>query len=228
MIQILLVEDDHRISDFLVKGLEENGYVVHLCPSAEEAQEVILNATFDLIILDIMLPGIDGIQFTKMIRYRKNTTPILILSALNDTLDKVSALDNGADDFLVKPFHFQELISRINALTRRNKYAQHTFSENKINLEHVLIDYDKFEVYSNQKKIDFSPKEFKLLTYLIENRNKVVSRTQILQAVWGVNFDTNTNVVDVYISYIRTKLADNQQVKIQTVKGVGYMFLDEL
>lgn len=225
---ILLVEDDHRISDFIIKGLEENGFQLHLCASAEEARDIVFTTTFDLIILDIMLPGIDGIQLTQLIRYKKNTTPILILSALNDALDKVSALDSGADDFLVKPFHFQELISRINALTRRSKYRNTHFHKNQIHFTDVVVDLDRFEVYHKNELIEFSPKEFKLLTYLIENKNKVVSRSQILDAVWGIHFDTNTNVVDVYISYIRTKLSEVPQLQIKTVKGVGYMFLDEL
>jgi len=221
--QILLVEDDIRISDFVVKGLVENGFNVQLCASAEEAREIVFDTSFDVMILDVMLPGIDGIQLTKMIRYKGILTPILMLSALNDTDDKVTALDSGADDFLVKPFHFKELISRINALTRRTKYQKHETHQNDIRIQELRIDLDKHAVYQNGEKIELSPKELKLLIYLAENKDRVVSRTMILNAVWGINFDNNTNVVDVYISYLRNKIDESKHQYIQTIKGTGYM-----
>ncbi|WP_115170519.1 response regulator transcription factor [Sphingobacterium spiritivorum] len=222
--QILLIEDDARISDFIVKGLEENGFNVQLCVSAEEAREVVFEHSFDVIIMDVMLPGIDGIQLTKMIRYKKNLTPILMLSALNETEDKIAALDSGADDFLVKPFHFKELISRINALTRRTKYQKQEVLSNSLVIQNLKIDRDKYAVYQDGEKIELSPKEFKLLLYLAENTDKVVSRTMVLNAVWGINFDNNTNVVDVYISYLRNKIDESKHQFILTVKGTGYMF----
>ena len=222
--QILLVEDDTRISDFIVKGLEENGFNVQLCVSAEEAREVVFEHSFDVIIMDVMLPGIDGIQLTKMIRYKKNLTPILMLSALNEAEDKIAALDSGADDFLVKPFHFKELISRINALTRRTKYQKQEVLSNSLVIQNLKIDRDKYAVYQDGEKIELSPKEFKLLLYLAENTDKVVSRTMVLNAVWGINFDNNTNVVDVYISYLRNKIDESKHQFILTVKGTGYMF----
>ncbi|MEC4116275.1 response regulator transcription factor [Myroides phaeus] len=219
---ILLVEDDTRISDFIVKGLEENGMRVELAQTGEQARELILNGEWDLILMDIMLPGIDGIQLTKMIRFKKNYTPILMLSALSETSDKISALDGGADDYLTKPFHFSELISRINALTRRTKF-------NYEKREHVYVcrdlklDPEKHLVVQGDKQIDLSPREYKLLLFLLENKDKVVSRMQILERVWGIQFDTNTNVVDVYISYLRNKLDESQGKIIHTIKGTGYM-----
>lgn len=219
---ILLVEDDTRISDFIVKGLEENGMRVELAQTGEQARELILNGEWDLILMDIMLPGIDGIQLTKMIRFKKNYTPILMLSALSETSDKISALDGGADDYLTKPFHFSELISRINALTRRTKF-------NYEKREHVYVcrdlklDPEKHLVVQGDKQIDLSPREYKLLLFLLENKDKVVSRMQILERVWGIQFDTNTNVVDVYISYLRHKLDESQGKIIHTIKGTGYM-----
>lgn len=219
---ILLVEDDTRISDFIVKGLEENGMRVELAQTGEHARELILNGEWDLILMDIMLPGIDGIQLTKMIRFKKNYTPILMLSALSETSDKISALDGGADDYLTKPFHFSELISRINALTRRTKF-------NYEKREHVYVcrdlklDPEKHLVVQGDKQIDLSPREYKLLLFLLENKDKVVSRMQILERVWGIQFDTNTNVVDVYISYLRNKLDESQGKMIHTIKGTGYM-----
>ncbi len=219
---ILLVEDDTRISDFIVKGLEENGMRVQLAQTGEQARELILNSEWDLILMDIMLPGIDGIQLTKMIRFKKNYTPILMLSALSETSDKISALDSGADDYLTKPFHFSELLSRINALTRRTKF-------NYEKREHVYVcrdlklDPEKHLVMQGDKQIDLSPREYKLLLFLLENKDKVVSRMQILERVWGIQFDTNTNVVDVYISYLRNKLDETQGKLIHTIKGTGYM-----
>ncbi|WP_306350280.1 response regulator transcription factor [Flavobacterium sp. '19STA2R22 D10 B1'] len=222
---VLLIEDDNRISDFVVKGLEENGFSVTLATTGESAREVIAENEWDIILMDIMLPGIDGIQLTKLIRYKKNHTPILVLSALGDADDKVAALDSGADDYLVKPFHFKELISRINALTRRTKFnyqekEQIYFCDTlKVNLEEHLVTRDDVV-------IDLSPREYRLLLFLLENKNKVLSRTQILNTVWGINYDNNTNVVDVYISYLRNKIDENSKKLIQTIKGTGYMIRD--
>ncbi|WP_313157166.1 response regulator transcription factor [Sphingobacterium multivorum] len=221
--QILLVEDDRRISSFVVKGLEEMGHKVILVESAEAAREWINADSLDIVVLDIMLPGIDGIQFTKMIRYRKNHIPILILSALGEVEDKVEALESGADDFLVKPFSFKELVSRIKALVRRDNY-KNVPKDSWVEIHDLKVDLERYEVHKNGKNIDLSPKEFKLLKYLIENRNKTLSRTAILQAVWGIDFDNNTNVVDVYVSYLRGKIdAGSDTSIIKTVKGVGYM-----
>lgn len=221
--QILLVEDDRRISSFVVKGLEEMGHQVILVESAEAAREWINVDSLDIIVLDIMLPGIDGIQFTKTIRYRKNHIPILILSALGEIEDKVEALESGADDYLVKPFSFKELVSRIKALVRRDNY-KNIAKDSSVEIRDLKVDLERYEVHKNGKNVDLSPKEFKLFKYLIENRNKTLSRTAILQAVWGIDFDNNTNVVDVYVSYLRGKVDDGSETSIiKTVKGVGYM-----
>ncbi|MDM1349558.1 response regulator transcription factor [Myroides marinus] len=219
---ILLVEDDTRISDFIVKGLEENGMQVELANSGEQARDLILGADWDLILMDVMLPGIDGIQLTKMIRFKKNYTPILMLSALSETTDKISALDSGADDYLTKPFHFSELLSRINALTRRTKF-NYEKKEHFYICRNLKVDPEKHLVTQNNKQIDLSPREYKLLLFLLENKDKVVSRMQILERVWGIQFDTNTNVVDVYISYLRNKIDESEGKIIHTIKGTGYM-----
>ncbi|MCC9043755.1 response regulator transcription factor [Myroides sp. M-43] len=219
---ILLVEDDSRISDFIVKGLEENGMQVELASTGEEARELVLNNDWDLILMDIMLPGIDGIQLTKMIRFKKNYTPILMLSALSETSDKISALDSGADDYLTKPFHFSELLSRINALTRRTKF-NYEKKEQVYICRNLKVDPEKHLVTQNDKQIDLSPREYKLLLFLLENKDRVVSRMQILERVWGIQFDTNTNVVDVYISYLRNKINESDGKLIHTIKGTGYM-----
>lgn len=219
---ILLIEDDKRISDFVIKGLEENGFSVTLAITGEIAREMVSENDWDIILMDIMLPGIDGIQLTKLIRFKKNHTPILVLSALDDADDKVAALDSGADDYLVKPFHFKELISRINALTRRTKF-NYKEKEQVYICHNLKVNLDEHSVFQNESQIDLSPREYKLLLFLLENKNKVVSRTQILNAVWGINYDNNTNVVDVYISYLRNKIDENQHKFIHTIKGTGYM-----
>ena len=219
---ILLIEDDKRISDFVIKGLEENGFSVSLAVTGEIAREMVSENEWDIILMDIMLPGIDGIQLTKLIRFKKNHTPILVLSALDDADNKVSALDSGADDYLVKPFHFKELISRINALTRRTKF-NYKEKEQVYICHNLKVNLDEHSVFQNENPIYLSPREYKLLLFLLENKNKVVSRTQILNAVWGINYDNNTNVVDVYISYLRNKIDENQHKFIHTIKGTGYM-----
>ncbi|PIF30005.1 DNA-binding response OmpR family regulator [Flavobacterium sp. 9] len=182
---VLLIEDDKRISEFIVKGLEENNFTVHLAETGEIARELVQNDTWDIILMDIMLPGIDGIQLTKLMRFKKIHTPILMLSALSDTDDKVNALDSGADDYLVKPFHFKELISRVNALTRRTKF-NYDKEETLYTLGSLTINPEEHKVAENDELIDLSPREYKLLLFLLENRNKVMSRTQILNAVWAL------------------------------------------
>ncbi|MDY0990471.1 response regulator transcription factor [Flavobacterium sp. CFBP9031] len=223
---VLLIEDDKRISEFIVKGLEENNFTVHLAETGEIARDLIQQDIWDIILMDIMLPGIDGIQLVKLMRFKKNHTPVLMLSALSDTDDKVNALDSGADDYLVKPFHFKELISRVNALTRRTKF-NYDKVETLYTLGSLTINPEEHKVTENDKLIDLSPREYKLLLYLLENRNKVIPRTQILNAVWGINYDNNTNVVDVYISYLRNKIEQNHKF-IHTIKGTGYMLKEEL
>jgi two-component system OmpR family response regulator len=222
---VLLIEDDKRISEFIVKGLEENNFTVHLAETGEIARDLIQQDIWDIILMDIMLPGIDGIQLVKLMRFKKNHTPVLMLSALSDTDDKVNALDSGADDYLVKPFHFKELISRVNALTRRTKF-NYDKVETLYKLGTLTINPEEHKVTENDTLIDLSPREYKLLLYLLENRNKVIPRTQILNAVWGINYDNNTNVVDVYISYLRNKIEQNHKF-IHTIKGTGYMLKEE-
>lgn len=221
--QILVVEDDKRISDFLIKGLEENGYMVTLCRSAEEVIADFLNIAWDLLIVDIMLPGMDGRQLVSTLRYKNCHAPVLMLSALNTVQDKVDSLDLGADDYLTKPFHFDELLSRIKALTRRSQIGFEVKKSQCIQVGALTIDKDQYKVYDGDQELELSPREFKLLMYLVENQNKAVSRIQILNAVWGINFDNQTNVVDVYISYVRNKI-EKKQKYIYTVKGVGYLF----
>mgnify|MGYP006197184573 CR=1 FL=1 len=159
---ILLIEDDKRISDFVIKGLEENGFSVTLAITGEIAREMVSENDWDIILMDIMLPGIDGIQLVKLMRFKKNHTPVLMLSALSDTDDKVNALDSGADDYLVKPFHFKELISRINALTRRTKF-NYKEKEQVYICHNLKVNLEEHSVFQNENPIDLSPREYKLL-----------------------------------------------------------------
>ena len=220
---ILLVEDNSRISEFVVKGLEETGFSVVLAQNGTDARRLISEKEWKLILLDIMLPDIDGFELLQYTRFKKINTPILVLSALSDPDDKVKALDYGADDYLSKPFHFKELIARINALTRRvnNKYDQ---PSEYLQCEDLRLYINKHRVERGDKEIKLTLQEFKLLKLFMENKNNVLTRTQILDTVWGMNYDSNTNVVDVYVSYLRNKIdVEGKEKLIDTVKGRGYI-----
>lgn len=220
---ILLVEDNARISEFLVKGLEESGFFITLAENGTDARRLITQKEWNIILLDIMLPDIDGIELLQYIRYKKINTPILVISALGEPDDKVKALDYGADDYLAKPFHFKELVARINALTRRAKLVYDKTGD-VLQCDDLVIYFNQHRVERSGKEINLTLQEFKLLKLLMENKNRVLPRTQILDTVWGINYDSNTNVVDVYISYLRNKIDAGAAHKlITTVKGIGYM-----
>lgn len=221
--ELLLVEDNTRISSFIVKGLEESGFSVVLTDNGTEARSLIAQKEWSLILLDIMLPDIDGIELLQYTRYKKIHTPILVISALSDPEDKIKALNYGADDYLTKPFLFRELLAHINALTRRAKLSYDSSSD-ILECDDLRIYLDKHRVEREGKEIKLTLQEFKLLKLLIENKDKVLSRTELLDTVWGLNYDTNTNVVDVYISYLRNKIdTDGLPKLIRTIKGRGYM-----
>ena len=223
--KILIVEDDARIGSFLQKGLEEAGYAVLLTADGFEARDLITTEPWDLFILDVMLPEIDGLQLAQLIRYKKIDTPVLMLSALGEADDKIKALDIGADDYLVKPVHFPELLSRIKALRRR--YELHYANDQILECSDLTVNIETNSIQRSGTDIQLSAKEFKLLVYLLENKNKIVTRTQILNTVWNTNMDTFTNVVDVYISYLRNKIDNNFPEKlIKTIKGRGYIITD--
>ncbi|HMQ08680.1 MAG TPA: response regulator transcription factor [Saprospiraceae bacterium] len=221
---VLLIEDDQRISDFLTRGLENNNCLVTLAEKGSEARDIMFDQIWDVIILDIMLPDIDGFQLVKMLRFKEVNTPVLMLTALGEVDDITRGLKSGADDYLTKPFHFEELMARLYALNRRN-LQNYQRKNNQIVCDDLIIDLDLHRVTKGELKIDLSPREFKLLKYLAENKNKVLTRTAILNQVWGIDHNNLTNVVDVYISYLRNKIEKDQETKwIQTIKGVGYMF----
>lgn len=220
---ILLVEDNERISDFVVKGLDEMGFSIHLANNGVEGRQLISEREWDIILLDIMLPEIDGLELLQYARFKKISTPILVLSALGEVDDKVKALDYGADDYLAKPFHFKELVARIKALTRRIK-STYDEEPNVLKVDDLKMHLDSHKVERDGEFIQLTLQEFKLLRLLLENVDRVCNRTQILERIWGIDYDTNTNIVDVYISYLRNKIDINGKRRlVETVKGLGYI-----
>lgn len=224
---ILLVEDNERISDFVVKGLDEMGFSIHLAKNGVEGRQLISEREWDIILLDIMLPEIDGIELLQYARFKKISTPILVLSALGEVDDKVKALDYGADDYLAKPFHFKELVARIKALTRRAK-TSYDEEPNVLKVDDLKMHLDSHKVERDGEFIQLTLQEFKLLRLLLENVDRVCNRTQILERIWGIDYDTNTNIVDVYISYLRNKIDIKGKRKlVETVKGLGYIIRND-
>lgn len=220
---ILLVEDNRNISEFVVKGLGESGFTVALAENGVDARNLVTQRRWDMVLLDIMLPDIDGFELLQYIRFKKIYVPILVISALGESDDKVKALDLGADDYLAKPFRFKELIARVNALSRRTKMS-YNISSNILQCSDLTLYVDEHKVERGDTEIHLTLQEFKLLKILMENQGRVLTRSEILDIVWGVNFDSNTNIVDVYISYLRNKIdMDGSQKLIETVKGRGYI-----
>ncbi|MGK9120746.1 MULTISPECIES: response regulator transcription factor [Sphingobacteriaceae] len=222
MVKILLIEDDRRLASFIRKGLEEQLFSVSCVSSGYEALAVTQDIYFDLIILDIMLPDVSGFQICTAIRERKITSPLIILSALDNPEEKVKGLQAGADDYLGKPFHFEELLARINAQLRRKSFEKGILDVQKY--ADLEVNIAEQGAKRAGKNILLSPREYKLLLFLLNNRERVVSRTQIAEAVWDIHFNTHTNVVDVYINYLRNKIDKGFAAPlIHTVKGRGYM-----
>jgi DNA-binding response OmpR family regulator len=225
-IKILLVEDEKKIADSLKKGLEEQGFYVMIAYDGTMGEKLFSNYDFDLIILDINLPDINGYTLSRIIRQRKQNIPILMLTALGTIEDKIEGFEAGADDYLVKPFAFKELLARIKSLLRR------TISN--LPISHILrvadleINLDSKEVTRGGNRISLTAKEFQLLDYLVRNKNKVVSRADIAGKVWDIGFDTGTNVIDVYINFLRKKIDKDYPVKlIHTQIGMGYILKEE-
>jgi len=218
---ILLVEDEKKVSDFIKKGLQEQLYNVEVAYDGILGEKLALENEYDLIILDLILPGINGLELCNRIRKFKIDLPILMLTALGTTKDKVMGLEAGADDYLVKPFHFDELLARIKALGRRRFLMSPGVIYKIADLE---VDSYKKTVHRAGKPIALSAKEFALLELLIVNKNRVLSRSHIGEAVWGINYDRGTNLIDVYINYLRTKIDKGfSPPLIHTVIGMGYV-----
>jgi two-component system copper resistance phosphate regulon response regulator CusR len=218
-VRLLVVEDESRIADFLRRGLESAGYAVDVAGDAAKALDHVHGAEYDLVILDLMLPDMDGLDLLKKIRNRKTSPPVLILSARDAVDDRVKGLELGADDYLVKPFAFVEFLARVRALLRRG-----TPTPERLQVGDLVLDCIRRRVTRGGQPIELAPKEFSILEYMMRNQGRPLSRTMIVEHVWDVEYDGLTNIVDVYIRHLRSKIDDRFTSKmIQTIRGVGYM-----
>jgi len=217
--KLLIVEDEHRIAQNLKKGFAQESITSDLAFDGLEGFDLASTEKYDVIILDRLLPGMDGLSICKKLREENNHTPILLLTALSETENKIDGLNSGADDYLAKPFSFNELLARVKALSRRPQKIQ----ENLIKVKDLSIDTETFEVKRNGKKIILSKKEYLLLEYLMRNKNKTISKDQIIQNVWNYDSDILPNTIEVYIGYLRNKIDSGHKEKlIITRRGFGY------
>ena len=218
--RILIVEDEKKVAAFIKKGLEEETYAVDIAMDGEEGLHLGEQNQYDLIILDLMLPKINGLEILSILRSKKIETPILLLTAKDSVDDKVEGLNQGADDYLTKPFAFSELLARIRVLLRRGK------AETKTTLEiaDLTLNLVSHKVNRGKEEIELTGKEYSLLEYFMRNQEKVLTRTMIAEHVWDYNFDTFTNVIDVYVNHLRKKIDKNFSTKLlHTLRGVGYV-----
>jgi heavy metal response regulator len=222
--RILVVEDEKKVASFIKKGLEEEGYAVDLARDGESGLELALVQVHDLIVLDVHLPKKNGLRLLQELRAEKVNTPVLLLTVRAAIEDKVLGLDAGADDYLTKPFAFQELLARVRALLRRRAETEAVI----LRVADLTLDPARRLVSRGGEKIDLTPREFTLLDYLLRNSSRVLTRTMIAERVWGYDFDPMTNVIDVYVNYLRKKVdADREPKLIHTVRGVGYVLKAE-
>ena len=219
--RILLVEDDSSIASFILQGLSQAGYAVDHATDGEQGLHMALTESYDTAIVDIMLPKIDGLTLIEKLRAQNLLTPVIILSAKRTVDDRVKGLQSGGDDYLIKPFAFSELLARIQALIRR---ATHTSEPTTLTVGELSMNLLTREVKRGERKLELQPREFSLLEYLMRNANRVVSKTMILEHVWDYNFDPQTNVVDVLVCRLRSKVDKEFAEKmIHTIRGVGYV-----
>lgn len=222
--RILLIEDEKRLSHYIKKGLTESGFAVDTAYDGEEGLYLAKEETYDVIILDVMLPKLSGVEVCRQLRASQKNTPLIMLTARGETEDKILGLESGADDYLTKPFEFVELKARINALIRRN-YHQ---TSNNLTIADLEVDPLKHTVKRNSILIKLTPKEFSILELLLRRKDEVVTRTQVIEHVWDYNFDSMSNVVDVFIGTLRKKIDRNHTLKLlHTLHGVGYMVSDK-
>lgn len=222
--KIMIIEDDAAISSFLVKGLKEAGYAAESCDNGEDGLALLSGGGYDAAVIDIMLPGIDGLTVIEQLRGSGHQLPIIVLSAKRSVDDRISGLQKGGDDYLVKPFSFSELLARLQALLRRSSIQTES---SRIEAYGISIDIISREVKRDGDIVELNPKEFLLLEYLIRNQGMVLSKTMIMEHIWGYDFDPQTNVVDVLISRLRGKIDKSAERKlIHTIRGVGYVFRD--
>ena len=218
--RLLVVEDEKKLNELITKKLKKEYYGVDSCFDGEEAVRYVEGTEYDAIILDIMLPKLDGFEVIKKIRAKKNKVPILLLTARDNIDDKVKGLDYGADDYLVKPFIFEELMARIRVLLRRNSGN----ADNVVTIANLKVDLDAKTVFRDDILIKLSGREYSILEYLIRNKGKILSRERIEDHIWNYDYEGGTNVIDVYIRYLRKKIDDSYTPKlIHTIRGLGYV-----
>lgn len=222
-IKVLIVEDEKKIADTISKGLKELDYHVETAYDGKIGLRIFENGSFNLVVTDINLPGINGYDLCKIIRSRNQHIPIIMLTALSNTDDKIEGFDAGADDYMIKPFEFKELVVRIRALLKRTMNQQLP-AGNILKVSDLELNVDSKEVSRAGKPISLTAKEFQLLEYFMRNRNRVLSRGDIAEKVWELDFDTKTNVIDVYVNFLRKKIdKDFEEKLIHTQVGMGYM-----
>jgi len=220
--KILIVEDEPKVAGFIKQGLEESNFIAEIAYDGSMGKAMALSNKYDLIILDINLPLINGFVLVKLIRENDQQVPVLMLTALGGIEEKVKGFSSGADDYLLKPFEFEELIVRINALLKRSKFQ--SLPGRILMIEDLELDRDKKKVSRGGKQIELSAKEFLLMEYFMINKDRVISRLELTDKIWGITFDTGTNVVDVYINFLRKKMDNGFHVKlIHTRPGYGYI-----
>lgn len=218
--RLLVVEDEHKVANFIKQGLTEEGYAVDIAEDGEAGLAMALDRVHDLIILDIALPKRDGVSVLQAMRHDGVHTPVLLLTVRANIEDKVLGLDAGADDYLTKPFAFQELVARVRALLRRRADAELPV----LRVADLVLDPARRTVVRHDAPIDLTPREFSLLDYFMRNPGRVLTRTMIAEHVWDYSFDTTTNVIDVYVNYLRKKIdSDHTPKLLHTVRGVGYV-----
>lgn len=221
--KILVVEDEPDLNRIIVKHLQAEGYLVDSCLNGNDAVYYITEENYDAVLLDAMLPGKDGFQVLKDIRSKRIETPVMFLTACDQTEDIVAGLDCGADDYVVKPFSFEEVLARLRVIIKRSP-KEHGAS---YQCNDLIVDTDKKSVTRQGIPIELSPKEYSILEYMIRNKNIALSRSQIESNAWEIDFDGESNIIDVYIRYLRKKIDDDFDIKlIQTVRGIGYMLED--
>ena len=219
--RILVIEDEVKIAQFIKRGLKEEGYAVDVANDGEEGHFMLSSNDYDVIVLDLMLPKMDGLTLCKELRKEGNSTPIIMLTAKDTVKDKVKGLDSGADDYLPKPFAFEELLARVRVLLRKKDSGVQT----QLKVDDLCLDLLTHKVTRAGREIDLTVKEYALLEYLMRNAGNIVTRTMISEHVWDIDFDTGTNIIDVYINYLRKKIDSGHSKKlIQTMRGRGYRF----
>jgi two-component system copper resistance phosphate regulon response regulator CusR len=224
---LLVIEDEKKIADSLQQGLEESGYAVRVAYDGTIGEKMFAQQDIDLVLLDVNLPGINGLELCKRFRQKKNAVSILMLTTLSSLPDKIDGFNAGADDYLAKPFSFAELLARVKALLRR-KYKEDQPTGNILQLADLQMNLDTKQVFRSGKSIQLTAKEFQLLEYFLRNKNRVLSRADIAEQVWNIDFDTHSNTIDVYVNYLRKKIdRDFEDKLIHTQVGFGYIMKEK-